>query len=129
VLTARALARQPGVRSRDITVVAFDPGQVFGTGLARDLAPPLRIAWSVLGTPIGAPLRWRDRNLNTRAAASRALAALALGTVSAENGSYAALRRGRITWADPSALAQRDDVAQALWADSARLVGLDSRPA
>ena len=36
---------------------------------------------------------------------------------------YAALRRGRLTWPDPSDLARRDDLAQALWNDGARLVG------
>jgi hypothetical protein len=53
------------------------------------------------------------------------LADLALGVATPPNGrTYAALRRGRLTWPDPSELARRDDVAQALWNDSARLVGL-----
>jgi hypothetical protein len=108
-------------------VIAFDPGQVFGTGLARDLAVPLRIAWAVLGTPLGGPL-WRlNQNLNTRAAAGQALARLALGTVTPPEGRiYAALRRGRFTWPDPSLLARRDDLAHKLWIDSARLAGLPS---
>ena len=52
VLTARSLAEHPDARARHLTVVAYDPGQVFGTGLAKDLSFPLRIAWSVLGTPV-----------------------------------------------------------------------------
>jgi NAD(P)-dependent dehydrogenase (short-subunit alcohol dehydrogenase family) len=125
VLTARSLHAHPDIQARHITVIAYDPGQVFGTGLTRDLATALRIAWSVLGTPLGAPLRVLSANLNTRTAAGQALANLALGTVRPREGrTYAALRRGRLTWPDPSALARRDDLAQALWRDSARLVGL-----
>lgn len=125
VLTARSLHAHPDIQARHITVIAYDPGQVFGTGLARDLATPLRIAWSVLGTPLGAPLRRLNPNLNTRTAAGQALAKLALGTVTPREGrTYAALRRGQLTWPDPSALARRDDLAQALWINSARLVGL-----
>ncbi|WP_306361632.1 SDR family NAD(P)-dependent oxidoreductase [Nocardia sp. CC227C] len=125
VLTVRALNANPDIRSRHLIALAYDPGQVFGTGLARDLALPLRIAWSVLGTPVGAPLRRFNRNLNTPAAAANALAELARGTVTPPPGrSYAALRRGEITWPDPSEMARRDDLAAALWDDSARLVGL-----
>ncbi|WP_129667154.1 SDR family NAD(P)-dependent oxidoreductase [Phytoactinopolyspora endophytica] len=125
ILTARSLHAHPDIRSRHITVIPYDPGQVFGTGLARDLAAPLRAAWAVLGTPLGVPLRRFNRNLNTRAGAAQALANLALGaTMPPEGQTYAALRRGRLTWPDPSALARRDDLAQALWHDSARLVGL-----
>jgi NAD(P)-dependent dehydrogenase (short-subunit alcohol dehydrogenase family) len=125
VLTARALHEHPDIQARHITVIAYDPGQVFGTGLARDLAPHLRIAWSVLGTPLGAPLRRLNRNLNTPAAAGQALAQLALGAVTPPGGRiYAALRRGKLTWPVPSDLARSDDLAQALWTDSARLVGL-----
>ena len=125
VLTTRSLEAHPDVQVRNITAIAYDPGQVFGTGLARDLAVPLRIAWSVLGTPLGAPIRRINHNLNTRAAAGRALADLALGTVTPPEGrTYAALRRGQLTWPEPSVLARDNDLAQALWIDSARLVGL-----
>lgn len=123
VLTARSLHAHPDIRARGITVIAYDPGQVFGTGLARDLAVPLRIAWSVLGTALGAPLRRFNHTMNTPEAAGQALAALALGTVTPPEGRiYAALRRGQLTWPDPSRLARQDDLAQTLWTDSARLV-------
>ncbi|PSL00059.1 short subunit dehydrogenase [Murinocardiopsis flavida] len=125
VLTARSLSAHPAMRSRRVAAIAYDPGQVFGTGLARDLALPLRIAWSVLGTPLGAPLRGLNRTLNTRAAAARVLADLALGTSAPPGGrTYAALRAGRLTLPDPSAPARRDDLADALWCTDARLAGL-----
>jgi NAD(P)-dependent dehydrogenase (short-subunit alcohol dehydrogenase family) len=98
VLTARFLTQHPDIQPRRITAVAYDPGQVFGTGLARDLSLPRRIAWSVLGTPLGAPLRRLKRDLNTRAAAAQGLADLVLGSVHPPQGrSYAALRRATLT--------------------------------
>jgi NAD(P)-dependent dehydrogenase (short-subunit alcohol dehydrogenase family) len=125
VLTARSLSRHPAAQARRLAVVAYCPGQVFGTGLAKDLSLPLRTAWSLLGTPVGRPLRRLNRNLNSRTAAGDTLADLALGRVTPPNGqTYAALRRAQLTWPDPSDLARRDELAQALWKDSARLVGL-----
>lgn len=126
VLTARSLSEHPDAQSRRLTAVAYDPGQVFGTGLAKDLSFPLRMAWSLLGTPVlGWPLRRLNRNLNTRAAAGNTLADLALGVATPPHGrTYAALRRAQLTWPDPSELARSDELAQALWNDSARLVGL-----
>lgn len=122
VLTARALAQ----RDRRITVLAYCPGQVFGTGLARDLPWYLRTVWSALGTPVlNRPVRRFAPTLNARSAAGNALADLATGTVRPPAGRhYAALRGGELTWPDPAELARRDDAAQALWTASARLVGL-----
>lgn len=124
VLTVRAFNRQPESRSRGIRAIAYDPGQVFGTGLARGLPLPLRMAWQLLGSPVGAPLRRLTPTLSTREAAGEALADLALGAVEPPpDKTYAALRRGVLTWPDPSEPARRDDLAQALWRDSVRLTG------
>lgn len=98
---------------------------MFGTGLADDLSLPRRAAWSLLGTPLGAPMRWNNSNLNRRDFAGRTLADLAVGRVpTPKDRCYAALRRGRLTWPDPSDLSGNDEVARALWNDSAELVGL-----
>ncbi|KAA1423636.1 SDR family NAD(P)-dependent oxidoreductase [Mumia zhuanghuii] len=127
VLTVRRLAALPEVRERDVTAVALCPGQVFGTGLARSLPRPMRAAWSVLGGPVGRPVRALSATHNTRTAAGAALADLALGRTRPPAGrTYAAVRRGRITWPDPSERAQDDAAAEALWRDSAQLVGLAS---
>jgi hypothetical protein len=62
---------------------------------------------------------------NSRAAAGRALAELALGTARPPAGHvHAALRHDRPTWPAPSDLALRDDLMTNLWHDSAVLVGL-----
>lgn len=125
VLTARALAENQAVRERGIRVVAYCPGQVFGTGLAAGLSRPRRVAWAVMGTPVSAPLRRFVPTLNTQAAAGGTLARLALGSVALpEGGSYTALRRGRLTWPEPSELARDDETGAALWRASAKLVGL-----
>ncbi|GAB4585973.1 protochlorophyllide reductase [Nocardia sp. IFM 10818] len=127
VLTVRALHADPDREARHLTAIAYDPGQVFGTGLARDLALPLRFAWTLFGGPLGAPIRRFSPVLNTRAAAAAALTDLALGTTTPPPGhTYAALRRGTLTWIDPSTLARNDELARALWTDSARLTGLPS---
>ncbi|WP_435735543.1 SDR family NAD(P)-dependent oxidoreductase [Cellulosimicrobium sp. PMB13] len=125
VLTVRALSEVDDLRSRGVRAVAFDPGQVFGTGLVQGLPLRLRAAWAVLGTPVGTPLRWFDPALNTRDAAGLALSALALRHVAPPPGrSYAALRRGRLTWPYPSEAARDEELSRRLWDDSARLVGL-----
>lgn len=126
VLTARQLSEHRDVRARRLTVVAYDPGQVFGTGLADNLSLPLRTAWSLLGTPaLRWPLTRLNRSFNSRAAAGGTLADLVLdGPRPTDGHAYAALRRSRLTWTSPSELARSAAAAQALWNDSARLVGL-----
>jgi NAD(P)-dependent dehydrogenase (short-subunit alcohol dehydrogenase family) len=125
VLTARSLSQHPDAQARHLSVIAYCPGQGFGTGLAKHLPRHLRAAWSLLGTPLGAPMRWFNRNQNSRQVAARTLVDLALGLATPPDGrTYAALRRGRLTWPDPSEHARNDELAQTLWSDSARLVGL-----
>jgi NAD(P)-dependent dehydrogenase (short-subunit alcohol dehydrogenase family) len=119
VLTARALAqRAPG-----LTVLAWTPGPTPGTGLVRDQGLAVSLIWKLLGTPVG---RLFPR-YNTPEAAGRALVELALGRIQAPPGElYAALRGEGLVWTQPSDLARRDDLALALWRDSAELVGLPS---
>jgi NAD(P)-dependent dehydrogenase (short-subunit alcohol dehydrogenase family) len=120
VLTARALVCIPEARARQITGIAYCPGQTPGTGLVRNMPLPLRTAWWVFG----GPLRKMVPQFNSREAAGQALADLALGRVRPPAGNYyAALRGGELTWREPSSLARRDDVLYALWRDSAELAG------
>lgn len=127
ILVARSLRTDPGVRARRLSVVAYCPGQVFGTGLAQHLSLPWRVGWSVLGSPLGWLPRRLSGTLNSGAAAGSALADLALGRTTVPEGKeYAALRRGRLTWPEPSGLARDDVIASALWRDSSRLVGVEA---
>lgn len=117
ILTARALAR----RDPDRCIIALAPGPTPGTGLMRQQSAAVRAVWAILGTALG-----RLRPTLTRLdRAGEILADLTLGRTTPGPGQlYAVLRGETLTWQEPSALARRDDVADKLWADSARLVGL-----
>jgi NAD(P)-dependent dehydrogenase (short-subunit alcohol dehydrogenase family) len=121
LLTARALAARPEAKTRRLTVVAYDPGPTPGTGLVRDRGVAANFVWRRLG-PV---LRFLVPRFNSREVAGRTLADLALNRIRLpEARIYAALRRDRLAFPDPSVLARRDDVRDALWRDSAKLVGM-----
>lgn len=120
VMTALALAARSGCE--EMTVVAYCPGQVFGTGLARGLSPVRRTVWRVMGTPVSRPLRRVVPTLNSSDRAGEVLADLVGGTTQPPQGrTYAALRRGRLTWPEPSQAAKDDRAVERLWSESARL--------
>ncbi len=121
LLTARAFAMRPETLARAITVIAFDPGPTPGTGLLRNGGPVLAVIWRSFGFL----LRPMFSGSNSPKTAGGVLSDLARGTLARPAGRlYAALRGGHITWPEPSLLARRDEVAEALWIDSAKLVGL-----
>jgi NAD(P)-dependent dehydrogenase (short-subunit alcohol dehydrogenase family) len=121
VLTARALASHPDTTARCLTIVSYDPGHTPGTDLIRNENFAIRFVWKALAPA----LRLMLRGSNTPEAAGQCLAKLALGQIRPPSGRiYAALRSGVITWPDPSELACRDDIRDALWRDSSALVGL-----
>lgn len=119
LLTARALAASPEAKSRQFQVIAYNPGFTPGTALARAWPIPVRMLMMAIAfmRPV---LR-----LNTTAQAGDILAKMTLGEIDPPNGRiYASLVKRRLTWPEPSDLARRDDLMNALWSDSARLVGL-----
>lgn len=121
ILTARALAAQPDSAARRLTVIAYDPGPTPGTGLLRNTPLVLRLVWRLLGSP----LRRVMPRFNSRQASGGTLAEIALGKIKPPTGHvYAALRRGQLTWRDPSELARSDEAMESLWRESAALVGL-----
>jgi hypothetical protein len=65
--------------------------------------------------------------INTIEQAGKAIADLGLGlgtTVAPTGRIYASLVKGKLTWPDPSELAQSDRAVKGLWAESAYMVGL-----
>lgn len=120
LLTARRLAASEEARSGRWSVFAYDPGLTPGTGLVRGQPWIVRaLVWPLL--PLAVPF---SKGMNTLANAGRGLAELATAAQAPEGRVYAALRKGRLTWPDPSEIARDDDTARRLWEDSAALVGI-----
>ncbi|MFB4268202.1 SDR family NAD(P)-dependent oxidoreductase [Nonomuraea sp. GTA35] len=121
LMTARTLATRPEALAKQLTVLAYDPGPTPGTGLSRNFSLPIRLLWSLLGTRLGALVP----RMNSRRAAGHTLADLCLGTITPPAGQrYASLVRGRLTWPQPSKTACDRAAGEALWQDSAALIGL-----
>ena len=120
VMTARSLAALPDVTARRISVIAYNPGLTPGTALVRDQPWAVRaFIWPLL--PM---LRPFVRFMNSLDAAGNALAGLATTTTPPTHRVYASLRKGVLTWPEPSVLARDAAATTKLWADSAALVGL-----
>jgi NAD(P)-dependent dehydrogenase (short-subunit alcohol dehydrogenase family) len=118
VMTAFVLARR--LQGHGITVTAFDPGLMPGTGLARDGHPALRALWRT-----GAHALRVLPGVTSPAASARTLAALATGEAwEGRTGIYVSLDRERA-----ASVQARDVAAQdRLWTESLALLGVDRDP-
>jgi NAD(P)-dependent dehydrogenase (short-subunit alcohol dehydrogenase family) len=122
LLMARGLATSEKAKAKRFTVVAYNPGLTVGTSLFRAWPLWARLAMGTVGL-----IRPMAR-LATVDQAGKNLADLALGQITPPVGRlYASLVKRQLTWPDPSELAREDDVMNALWRDSARMVGLSSQ--
>lgn len=120
LMTARQLAASAEAIAGGWHVFAYDPGLTPGTGLVRSHPWAVRrLVWPLL--PLLVPIA---KGMNTLADAGRGLADLATTTPAPIGHVYASLRKGRLTWPDPSELARDDHAVAALWHDSAELAGL-----
>jgi NAD(P)-dependent dehydrogenase (short-subunit alcohol dehydrogenase family) len=119
LMTALHFAGSAAAREKRLIVTAYDPGLTPGTGLVRDQMWPVRaLVWPLL--PLLVPFR---PHMNSLAAAGHGLAELAASAVPPPGRVYAALRKGRLTWPDPSELARDTAAAAKLWEDSIALTG------
>jgi NAD(P)-dependent dehydrogenase (short-subunit alcohol dehydrogenase family) len=118
VMTARTLATHADVLARGLRVFAYDPGLTPGTGLVRS-APFVvrRLIW-----PLLAFIQPFSYGINSLVDAGRGLADLSDGTVSSQTATYCSLRKAKLTWPPPSAIAQDDAACARLWRDSAAMV-------
>lgn len=120
LMTARHLAASDAARDAGWQVFAYDPGLTPGTGLARSQPWFVRtLIWPLL--PLVLPFA---SSMNSLKNAGRGLADLAMTATAPPGRVYAALRKGKLTWPDPSDIARNGAAVAALWEDSARLVGL-----
>jgi NAD(P)-dependent dehydrogenase (short-subunit alcohol dehydrogenase family) len=116
LLTARAFETSTAVQLYNMRVIAYNPGLTKGTALFRAYPWWAKLMMAVMT---------RLRPANTVQQAGDAIAGLGLGTIVPPIGRiYASLVKGKLTWPDPSELAQSDTAMKGLWVDSAHMVGL-----
>jgi NAD(P)-dependent dehydrogenase (short-subunit alcohol dehydrogenase family) len=119
LLTARAFEASADAQMNGMRVIAYNPGLTPGTSLFR--AWPW---WAKLAMVVASILRPLT-GMNTIEQAGNAIADLGLGTIVPPSGRiYASLVKGKLTWPDPSELAQSDTAMRGLWVESAQMVGL-----
>jgi NAD(P)-dependent dehydrogenase (short-subunit alcohol dehydrogenase family) len=119
LLTARAFAASTEAQTNGIRVVAYNPGLTPDTSLYR--AWPWWAKLMMASASTVRPLA----GINTIEQAGNAIADLGLGTIVPPTGRiYASLVKGKLTWPDPSELAQSDTAMKGLWVESAHMVGL-----
>ncbi len=120
LMTARLIAVSAEATAKQLIVTAYDPGLTPNTGLARTHGVAVRtIARLVL--PLLLPFM---KGMNSLDDAGTSLAAVATTVTPPAGRVYASLRKGNLTWPEPSELARDDAATARLWADSAALVGL-----
>ncbi len=115
LLTARAFEASPDAQANGMRVIAYNPGLTAGTSLFRSWP-----WWAKLLMAVVTKLR----PVNTIEQAGNAIADLGLGTIAPSGRIYASLVKGKLTWPDPSELAQSDPAMRGLWVESAHMVGL-----
>src|SRR5277367_749754 len=119
LLTARALEASTEAQTNGMRVIAYNPGLTPDTSLYR--AWPWWAKLMMASASIVRPLA----GINTIEQAGNAIADLGLGTIVPPTGRiYASLVKGKLTWPDPSELAQSDTAMKGLWVESAYMVGL-----
>jgi NAD(P)-dependent dehydrogenase (short-subunit alcohol dehydrogenase family) len=116
LLTARAFEASTDAKIKGMRVIAYNPGLTPGTLLFR--------AWPWWAKLMMAAVS-KLRPVNTVEQAGNAIADLGLGTIVPPSGRiHASLVKGKLTWPDPSELAQSDTAMRGLWVESAQMVGL-----
>ena len=119
LLTARAFEVSTDAQKNGMRVIAYNPGLTPDTSLYR--AWPW---WGKLIMAVASAVR-PLAGINTIEQAGNAIADLGLGTIVPPTGRmYASLVKGKLTWPDPSELAQSDAAMKGLWVESAHMVGL-----
>lgn len=121
IMTARELAVRSAAARPDLSIMAFDPAFVPGTGLARSYGA---VGNWIFRNVLPLFIRFGSR-VSTPEASGRCLAALVSEPAySGQRGAYWSVRNRALSLVEPSKLARDDDASKRLWDDSAALVGL-----
>jgi NAD(P)-dependent dehydrogenase (short-subunit alcohol dehydrogenase family) len=119
LLTARAFEGSTEAQMNGMRVIAYNPGLTPDTSLYR--AWPWWAKLMMASASLVRPLA----GINTIEQAGNAIADLGLGMIVPPPGRiYASLVKGRLTWPDPSELAQSEMAMKELWVESAHMVGM-----
>jgi NAD(P)-dependent dehydrogenase (short-subunit alcohol dehydrogenase family) len=119
LLTARTFEASSAAQMNGVRVIAYNPGLTPDTSLYR--AWPWWAKLMMASASLVRPLA----GINTVEQAANAIADLGLGKIVPPAGRiYASLVKGRLTWPDPSELAQSDTAMKELWVESAHMVGM-----
>jgi NAD(P)-dependent dehydrogenase (short-subunit alcohol dehydrogenase family) len=128
IMTALSLAELDEVKTRQISVIAFNPG-LTGGGSGRDASPAARaFVGFLMHTVFRLIGLFRPKfNMNAPEHSGEMLAAVSLGTITSPRGQiYVSLVRGEPAFPDPSELARNRDAQDRLWRESAAMVGIAS---
>src|SRR5690606_8324975 len=121
LITARSLSAISSKDERNIRVIAFNPGLTGGTSLMGNQSTFMKVMVTVLIRPLFyvvsmfIPFLFIGRVER----AGETLAALALGEIRLPTDKiYASMVRGKLTFPNPSQLAQNNEVRDLLWKES-----------
>ena len=131
LLTARSFAALAEIQAPHITVTAYNPGLTLGTGLSRDAPRAIRGFMRIMMPPIFGLLSLFKSQFypGNPKRSGEVLAQLALGEINLPVGRvYASLVRRKLTFPDPSVLAQSDEARDLLWRESAVMVDIPAAP-
>lgn len=127
LMTVESLFGLDEVLTRDISVVAFNPGLTPGTGLGRHASRAQQLVLDLLMRTIFrlAGLIRPEYVPGTTERSGQVLTDISLGIVSPPPGRvYVSLVKGQTTFPNPSALAMNPEAQQRLWRESARMVDI-----
>lgn len=127
LLTARSLASIVLEENGGIGVIAYNPGLTGDTSLMGQQSAFIKLLLPVFIRPLFSVVsRFKPAfSMGTAKRSGEALAELALGIVTLPRDKiYASLVRGKLTFPNPSQLAQDNDTRDLLWKESAKMVDL-----
>lgn len=127
LLTARSLSAISLEDDKDISIIAYNPGLTGDTSLMGKQSAFIKTVLPILIRPLFHVVSMFKPAffMGTAKRSGEALAELAMGKVTLPTGKiYTSLVKGKLTFPNPSQLAQDNNTRDLLWKESAKMVGL-----